>query len=96
MDIEKTIKNLKARHFSVQHFASGEEACKYLLGEIKDTSVGIGGSKTVDQLGLYDKLVDNGNEVFWHWSRDLRHWIRRTPQRCSSQAQMPSPKPVRS
>lgn len=67
MDIEKTIKNLKARHFSVQHFASGEEACKYLLGEIKDTSVGIGGSKTVDQLGLYDKLVDNGNEVFWHW-----------------------------
>ena len=35
MDIEKTIKNLKARHFSVQHFASGEEACKYLLGEIK-------------------------------------------------------------
>lgn len=26
MDIEKTIKNLKARHFSVQHFASGEEA----------------------------------------------------------------------
>ena len=67
MDIEKTIKNLKARHFSVQHFASGEEACKYLLGEIKDTSVGIGGSKTVDQLGLYDKLVANGNEVFWHW-----------------------------
>ena len=67
MNIEKTIKNLEARHFSVQHFASGEEACKYLLGEIKDTSVGIGGSKTVDQLGLYDKLVDNGNEVFWHW-----------------------------
>ncbi len=67
MDIEKTIKNLKARHFSVKHFASGEDACKYLLGEIKDTSVGIGGSKTVDQLGLYDKLVANGNEVFWHW-----------------------------
>ena len=67
MDIEKTIKNLKARHFSVQHFASGEDACKYLLSEIKDTSVGIGGSKTVDQLGLYDKLVANGNEVFWHW-----------------------------
>lgn len=67
MDIEKTIKNLKARHFSVQHFASGEEACKYLLGKIKNTSVGIGGSKTVDQLGLYDKLVANGNEVFWHW-----------------------------
>ncbi len=67
MDIEKTIKNLTARHFSVQHFASGEEACSYLLGEIKSTSVGIGGSLTVDQLGLYDKLVSGGNEVFWHW-----------------------------
>ena len=67
MDIEKTIKNLEARHFSVRHFKSGVEACAYLLNEIKDTSVGIGGSKTVDQLGLYDKLVGNGNEVFWHW-----------------------------
>ena len=67
MDIERTIKSLKARRFSVQHFASGDEACKYLLGEIKDTTVGIGGSKTVDQLGLFDKLADNGNEVFWHW-----------------------------
>ena len=56
MDIEKTIKNLKARHFSVQHFSSGEEACTYLLGEIKNTSVGIGGSKTVDQLGGFISL----------------------------------------
>ena len=67
MDIEKTIKNLETRHFSVRHFAGGEEACAYLTAEIKNTSVGIGGSKTVDQLGLYDKLVSAGNEVFWHW-----------------------------
>ncbi len=67
MDIEKTVRSLKERHFSVRHFANGDEACKYLLGEIKDTTVGIGGSKTVDQLGLFDKLSDNGNEVFWHW-----------------------------
>ncbi len=67
MDIEKTIKSLEERHFSVRHFAGGEEACAYLTSEIKNTSVGIGGSKTVDQLGLYDKLVSAGNEVFWHW-----------------------------
>lgn len=67
MDIEKTIKNLKARHFSVRHFATGEEACAYLTDEIRDTTVGIGGSKTADQLGLFDKLADSGNEVFWHW-----------------------------
>ena len=69
MDIEKTIKNLEARRFSVRHFATGDDACRYLLGEIKNTSVGIGGSKTVDQLGLFDKLCENGNEVFWHWRK---------------------------
>lgn len=67
MNIEKTIKNLEARHFSVKHFASGDEACAYLTEQIRDTTVGIGGSKTADQLGLFDKLTDAGNEVFWHW-----------------------------
>ena len=100
MDIEKTIKNLKARHFSVQHFASGEEACKYLLGDLKVTSPGIGASKTGDHLGLYshhgDYVITETRFSGTGASRDLRHWIRRTPQRCSSQAQMPSPKPARS
>ncbi len=67
MDIEKTINNLKARHFEVSHFATGEEACAYLTGEINNTTVGIGGCKTVQQLGLFDKLKDCGNEVYWHW-----------------------------
>ena len=66
MDIEKTIRNLKARHFKVSHFASGKEAVSYLAGQISGTSVGIGGSKTVADLGLYDVLAEN-NEVFWHW-----------------------------
>lgn len=67
MDIEKTIKNLKARHFDVSHFSTKEEAAQYLCQNIKDTSVGIGGCKTADQMGLYDMLKDCGNEVHWHW-----------------------------
>lgn len=67
MDIEKAIKNLKLRGFAVKHFASGAEAAEYLCGEIKNTGVGIGGSKTVDELGLFDKLTDAGNTVYWHW-----------------------------
>ena len=66
MNIEKTIKNLELRHFSVKHFATGAEAADYLCAQIRDTTVGIGGSKTVDQLGLYDRLCQN-NQVFWHW-----------------------------
>lgn len=66
MNVEKTIKNLELRHFKVQHFATGREAVDYICGATHNTTVGIGGSLTVKQLGLYDELVKD-NEVFWHW-----------------------------
>lgn len=66
MDVEKTIKNLKLRGYQVQHFAAGTEAAAYLAGQIKDTTVGIGGSMTAQQLGLYETLGEH-NQVFWHW-----------------------------
>lgn len=66
MDLEKTIRALRGRGFAVSHFATGAEAADYLDGAIRGTTVGIGGSKTIDELGLYDRLTAN-NEVFWHW-----------------------------
>ena len=66
MDVEKTVRNLKERHFLVSCFSSGREAVDYLKTQISGTSVGIGGCKTADQLGLYDALAEN-NQVFWHW-----------------------------
>lgn len=66
MDIEKAIRNLQARGFGVRHFAKGEEAAAYLDGQIRDTAVGIGGCKTADQLGLYERLSAR-NTVYWHW-----------------------------
>ena len=65
MDIEKTVKNLELRGFSVRRFATGAEAAAYLAGELKGCTVGIGGSKTVDQLGLYDMLP--AESTYWHW-----------------------------
>ena len=66
MNLEKTVKNMKLRGFQVSCFQTAQEAVDYLSGQIQGTSVGIGGSKTVDQIGLYDRLCEN-NEVFWHW-----------------------------
>ena len=66
MNVEKTIKNLELRHFKVQHFATGKEAVEYICGATHNTTVGIGGSLTVQQLGLYDELVKD-NQVYWHW-----------------------------
>jgi L-lactate utilization protein LutB len=67
MDVEKLIKNLKARGFSVQRFATAAEMVSYLKDEINGCEVGIGGSQTVKETGLYDALKAN-NTVHWHWT----------------------------
>ena len=66
MNLEKTIKNLRLRGFKASHFASGEEAAAYLAEQVRGCTVGFGGSKTLDQLGLYELLSQN-NPVYWHW-----------------------------
>ena len=66
MNIEKAILNLKSRGFEVTHFKTASETCTYLAENIRETCVGIGGSKTIEQLGLYDTL-SRSNSVFWHW-----------------------------
>ena len=66
MNVEKAIRNLQLRGFSVRHFATGGEAVAYLSEQIQNTTVGIGGCKTAEQLGLYEKLSER-NTVHWHW-----------------------------
>ena len=65
-DLEKTRKNLEGRGFRVHRFATGAEAADYLVQTLHGTSIGIGGSVTIDTLGVYDRLCES-NEVFWHW-----------------------------
>ncbi len=65
--IEKTLENLKKNHFITKYFNSKEEAMEDILKEIPaDASIGIGGSVTIDQLGLYERLIYRGNAVYWH------------------------------
>ena len=66
MDVEKAIRNLELRGFGVKHFASAQEAADYLTDAIKNCSVGIGGSQTIDALGIYDTLKESC-KVYWHW-----------------------------
>ena len=65
-DLEKTGKNLENRGFRVHRFASGAEAAEFLVQTLHGTSIGIGGSVTIDTLGVYDRLCGS-NKVFWHW-----------------------------
>ena len=65
-DLEKTGKNLENRGFRVHRFASGAEAAEFLVQTLHGTSIGIGGSVTIDTLGVYDRLCGS-TKVFWHW-----------------------------
>lgn len=65
MNFQNVRDNLIKRGFKVSSFDTGTDAVIYLKKEIKNTSVGIGGSMTVKELNLYQELsVDN--QVWWH------------------------------
>ncbi len=66
MDLEKLKKNVIGRGLEFFHAATAEEAKQHILEQVKNTTVGIGGSQTVAALGVYEPLCET-NEVYWHW-----------------------------
>ncbi|MBQ2058565.1 MAG: lactate utilization protein [Firmicutes bacterium] len=71
MDFSKLAQNLKDNGFAVSCFATAAEASDYLNSQIDGETVGIGGSMTVEEMGLYDTLKTH-NEVYWHWHPEGR------------------------
>ena len=67
-DKQSLLDALTRRGFQAHSFATAREAADFVLGAIEPTqSVGIGGSVTVEQMGLYPALTERGNTVYWHW-----------------------------
>ena len=58
-------KSLESKGYEVLTFAAGTEAAEALDGRIDGKTVGVGGSLTVHQLGLFGKLAGH-NTVYWH------------------------------
>ena len=67
-DLEKTRKNLENRGFRAHVFATGAEAADYLAQTLHNTCIGIGGSGTIDEIGVYDRLSAD-NDVIWRWKK---------------------------
>ena len=65
-DFSVVEKNLTAYGFTVKTFATAADAAAYLNEVIDGESVGIGGSATVRDSGVYDLLTSH-NHVYWHW-----------------------------
>ncbi len=67
-DFSKVTENLKSRGFSVRCFENSEAACEYLNQAIDDKTVGIGGSATLNKIGIFKSLSEH-NLVLWHWKQ---------------------------
>lgn len=67
--MENLKKNLIKRGDDVRIFDTADEAKEYLLKVIdKKSTVGIGGSMTIKELGIDEELQNRGNKVLWHWT----------------------------
>ena len=66
MAFEELKKRLEANGYTVSVFSTGAEAADYLDREIDGKTVGIGGSMTIAQLGLSDRLAAH-NTLHSHW-----------------------------
>lgn len=68
MNIEKTIENLQKNGYMVSVFDTAAEAADFLNKAIDGKSVGMGGSITLQDLGIYDLLAPH-NTLHWHWPK---------------------------
>ena len=57
---------LTERGFAFSQFATAQQAADYLDSKLDGVSIGIGGSQTIQQMGLYPRLSAH-NQVHWHW-----------------------------
>ena len=65
-DLEKLQKSLEAEGFAVSRFDTAAQAADYLDAALDGKTIGIGGSVTVQEMGLAERLAKH-NTVLWHW-----------------------------
>ena len=66
-DLAKLQKNLEERGFTVTRFHTAAQAADYLDAALDGKSVGIGGSVTIQEMGLAERLREHA-QVLWHWA----------------------------
>ena len=65
MNFEIVRKNLEDRGYKVSCFETAKEAVDYMDIQINGKTVGFGGSMTLEEIGLYERLSIH-NDVRWH------------------------------
>jgi len=66
--LERFASALRGRKFDTQVFATAAEGAAWIASQIAPgETVGVGGSQSVKDTGLADRIRDAGNTVYWHW-----------------------------
>jgi L-lactate utilization protein LutB len=64
----RVAKEIESRGMAARVFEKADQAADQLIKEIpKEAVVAFGGSVTLQEMGLYEKLKEQGNPVIWHW-----------------------------
>lgn len=71
MDLQKVKERLENNGFIVAVFETKEEAAEYLNKEIDDTTVGVGGSVSLEEMKMISRL-ETHNTVYHHRSMEDR------------------------
>ena len=85
--IEETVKNLVRHGFEALKVPDRSTACSEMLKRIlADKTVGVGGSVTVRELGILERLKEQGNTLYDHWEQGLEPdeslRVRKSQQSC--------------
>ena len=70
IDYKELENNFTKRGFGFKVFDTKEQATEYLVNQCEGKSVGFGGSKTLEQMGVYEKLKEKGINAHWHWKNE--------------------------
>jgi hypothetical protein len=69
---KKTIEKLEAHHFKAIYVKNRKEAGEEILKHIRPKQkVGVGGSVTIRELGILEKLEAQGHPLYDHWKPGL-------------------------
>lgn len=68
MDRETLQKSLEQRGFVVHYFATRQEAADYVVALCQGKTVGFGGSVTLQELGVYERLTEVATP-YSHWAQ---------------------------
>lgn len=70
LQLDAAMQAFERNGFTWTFCATSAQAADYVASQCRGKTIGMGGSVTLDTLGIYDMLKKEDTQVFWHWKGD--------------------------